>query len=75
MKRLLCLSLVVALVLASAACSRRMAPFSPHRSNSEAHLQAQTNAECVECHALAELPPDHRDGEDCLRCHRILQGG
>ena len=74
MKKILGICLIFVLLLAMTACVRRMAPFSPHRSNSEAHQTAQTNEACLSCHDLAELGQSHQPGDDCLRCHRILQG-
>lgn len=74
MHRLLFLVLVLIMLAILTACARRMAPFAPHRPNTEAHRGAQTNQVCLECHQLANLSGDHRQGDDCLRCHRILQG-
>lgn len=74
MKKLVLLLLLVVLLTGLASCARRMAPFSPHRSTTDAHLAAVTNQACLECHPHAELGPSHQTGDDCLRCHRILQG-
>ena len=73
MKKLVLLLLLV-LLIGLTSCARRMAPFSPHRSMTDAHLAAVNNQACLECHPYAELGPSHQAGDDCLRCHRILQG-
>jgi uncharacterized paraquat-inducible protein A len=74
MKKVLITSLMLALVLAISACVNRMAPFSPHRTNTDAHRGAQSNQACIECHKTAEIGHDHQATDDCLRCHRIVQG-
>lgn len=56
------------------ACVNRMSPFSPHRSNTEAHREIKDNQVCLECHALATLSRAHKPSDDCLQCHRIIQG-
>ena len=74
MKKVLGICLILVLLLAMNACVRRMAPFSPHRSNSDAHQKVHANEACFSCHDLADLGQSHQAGDDCLRCHRILQG-
>jgi len=74
MKKNLFTSLVLGLALLLTACVTRMAPFSPHRTNTDAHRQAQTNQDCAGCHAVAEIGNQHQASDDCLRCHRIVQG-
>ncbi len=74
MKKILITSLVLALVLAISACVNRMAPFSPHRTNTDAHRAAQSNQTCVECHKITEIGHGHQATDNCLRCHRIVQG-
>lgn len=66
--------LLVVFIACTAACTLRMAPFSPHRSNTDAHRQATTNQACLECHNLSEIRTDHQPSDNCLRCHRIVQG-
>ena len=74
MKKLLPPGIALCLVIVLSACVTRMAPFSPHRTNTEAHRQAQTNQDCIGCHAVAEIGKQHQASDDCLRCHRIVQG-
>ena len=74
MYRLLALTLVLVLLSAGLACTRRMSPFSPHRPNTQEHRAAQTNQACLGCHELRAIPSDHHGTDDCLKCHRILQG-
>lgn len=74
MKRLLPIALTVAMLPALAACPARMAPFAPHRTNTDFHNAAHTNQACLECHATKTIRTAHQDSDDCLKCHRILQG-
>lgn len=66
----------VALAIAfSAGCaSRRMAPFAPHRTDTDFHRNARNNLACAGCHEVADLSSDHKATDDCVRCHRILYG-
>jgi len=70
----LLLLLLVLLLVVSAACTRRIAPFSPHRTDSEAHRNAKSNQDCSECHDVVKVGREHRTDDNCLRCHRIVQG-
>lgn len=70
----LLLLLLVILVTLLVACNRRMAPFSPHRTQSDVHRAATTNQVCAECHDARTLGREHRVEDNCLRCHRIVQG-
>ncbi|MDH3997575.1 MAG: hypothetical protein OET90_01940 [Desulfuromonadales bacterium] len=72
---LLLLALLCTVLLATTACVHRIAPLSPHRSNTQDHAAAKANSDCVECHQIAELGKGHQASDNCLRCHRILQGG
>lgn len=74
MKKFLFPSMVLCLALLLTACVTRMAPFSPHRTNTEAHRQAQANQDCSSCHSISEISNKHKATDDCLRCHRIVQG-
>jgi PBP1b-binding outer membrane lipoprotein LpoB len=74
MKKILSVGMVLCLALILTACVTRTAPFSPHRTNTEAHQQAQTNQDCIGCHSIAEISSKHKSTDDCLRCHRIVQG-
>jgi len=74
MKKFLIISLLLFLGLAASACVHRIAPFSPHRPNTEAHREAQTNQACLECHQITELGHGHQATDNCLSCHRIVQG-
>jgi PBP1b-binding outer membrane lipoprotein LpoB len=74
MKKILPAGMVLCLALILSACVTRMAPFSPHRTNTEAHQQAQTNQDCIGCHVITEVGNKHKSTDDCLRCHRIVQG-
>jgi PBP1b-binding outer membrane lipoprotein LpoB len=74
MKKLLFTSMVFSLALLLTACVSRMAPFSPHRTNTEAHQKAKTNQDCSGCHSVAEIGKEHQASDNCLRCHRIVQG-
>ncbi|TLM67653.1 MAG: hypothetical protein FDZ69_03930 [Deltaproteobacteria bacterium] len=74
MPRLLYLLVLIALLTLLAACTRRMAPFAPHRTNSDFHRTAQTNQACLGCHEIKKISRGHGASDDCLRCHRILQG-
>lgn len=67
--------ILLSLVLLMTACVHRMAPFSPHRPNTEEHRAALSNQQCIECHDIAALGKGHLASDNCLRCHRILQGG
>lgn len=74
MKKNLSTGMVLCLALILTACVTRMAPFSPHRTNTEAHRQAQANQDCTGCHTAAEISKKHKATDDCVRCHRIVQG-
>lgn len=75
MSRLLLLPVFVAIALTMLACGpKRMAPFAPHRTNSDFHQSAQTNQACLGCHEIKTIRTEHRASDDCLKCHRILQG-
>lgn len=74
MKKILLFGLLFCLALTVGACVQRIAPFSPHRPNTDFHRQAKTNHACIGCHALAEVGRGHQATDDCLRCHRIVQG-
>jgi len=54
--------------------ARRMAPFTPHRTDSDVHRSAKTNVSCLECHEIASLSNQHKTTDDCMTCHRILHG-
>lgn len=74
MKKNLSTGMVLCLALILTACVTRMAPFSPRRTNTEAHRQAQANQDCTGCHTAAEISKKHKAKDDCVRCHRIVQG-
>jgi uncharacterized paraquat-inducible protein A len=74
MKKLILLTLLLSLMLVVTACVNRMAPFAPHRSNTEDHRAVSNNQDCIGCHEVADLGKGHQASEDCLRCHRIVQG-
>jgi hypothetical protein len=71
---LLTLLLITALLGVAVGCARRMAPFAPHRTNTDFHRAVLNSRNCIECHALNTLSSDHGAADDCLKCHRILQG-
>jgi len=68
------LPLLLICTITLAACVTRMAPFAPHRPNIPEHRATQTNADCRDCHAVATIGKGHQESDDCLRCHRIVQG-
>lgn len=74
MHRLLLLIIVIITLAVLTACTRRMAPFAPHRTNTEAHREAHTNQACLDCHKPGTLSGTHQQTDNCLQCHRILQG-
>lgn len=74
MKKILFTCTVLGLAVWLTACVTRMAPFSPHRANTEAHQKARTNQDCSSCHAVAEIGKEHKVSDNCVRCHRIVQG-
>lgn len=74
MHRLLLVILLITALAIVAACARRMAPFAPHRPNSDFHREAHTNQACLGCHEVKNLGSGHQATDDCLQCHRILQG-
>lgn len=75
MHRLLLILLVLAALLTATACgARRMAPFAPHRTNTDFHRDAVTNQSCLNCHEGKTLSNEHQASDNCLKCHRILQG-
>jgi len=75
MHRLLIIFLVVVLVASAFGCgARRMAPFAPHRPDSDFHRNATTNQACIGCHEVAGLRSGHQASDDCRKCHRILHG-
>ena len=74
MQRILIAVVLLTFIALSTACTRRMAPFSPHRPNTEAHIQVTTNQECLQCHALKDVGKGHQASDNCMRCHRIVQG-
>ncbi len=63
---------VVIAVLLFSSCAVRRPLFSPHRSNSAEHQQAQKKEQCLACHKDSMLHDPNRG--DCLKCHRILLG-
>lgn len=71
-KRRKCLWLL-ALGLLCVSCSVKRPPLAPHRSDTNEHRQAKTIAQCLACHA--DNMPHAKDRGDCLKCHRISQGG
>lgn len=68
------LVLLIAAPLALTACPNRMAPFAPHRTNTDFHRAAHSNQTCLGCHELKTIRTAHQASDDCLKCHRILQG-
>lgn len=74
MHRLLLLVIVIITLAVLTACTRRMAPFAPHRTNTEAHRGALANQACLDCHKLGTISTTHQQSDNCVRCHRILQG-
>lgn len=74
MKKVMTISLLFCLALAISACVHRIAPLSPHRTNTEDHQKSQSNQACIECHKISQLDKGHKATDDCLRCHRIVQG-
>jgi hypothetical protein len=74
MKRLLPIILTLAMLPAIVACPARMAPFAPHRTNTDFHRTAQNNQACLGCHEVKTIRTAHQASDDCLKCHRILQG-
>lgn len=75
MYRLLFIMLVITLIVVTLGCSaRRMAPFAPHRTNTESHQKAEDSQACLGCHEMTSLSNAHKATDDCLRCHRILYG-
>lgn len=74
MHRLLPIALAVVLAITWGCGSRRMAPFAPHRPDTDFHREATTNQACIDCHEVARLPAGHQAADNCLRCHRILHG-
>jgi len=74
MRRLLLAILILAVLATIAACGRRMAPFAPHRPNTDFHREAHANQACLGCHELKTLSGAHQASDNCLQCHRILQG-
>lgn len=66
--------IIIITLIALAACTRRMAPFSPHQTNTEAHRTALTNQACLNCHEIKTIGNRHQASDNCRRCHRILQG-
>jgi uncharacterized paraquat-inducible protein A len=65
---------IIVTLVALPACTRRMAPFAPHRTNTDFHRAAQTNQTCLGCHEIRTIGKAHQTSDNCLRCHRILQG-
>ncbi len=55
-------------------CVERITAFSPRRTNTEAHRQADSNRDCLSCHNVAEQR-HHQPGDDCLNCHKLAYGG
>ncbi|NJC89059.1 MAG: hypothetical protein FIB02_11115 [Desulfuromonas sp.] len=74
MNRLLPIVLTLVMLPAIAACPARMAPFAPHRTNTDFHRTAQNNQACLGCHEVKTIRIAHQPSDDCLKCHRILQG-
>ena len=75
MIRLLPIVLVALVIATSWGCgARRMAPFAPHRPDSDFHRSATTNQACVGCHEVAALRGGHQASDDCHKCYRILHG-
>ena len=67
--------IVMTTLAVAAACGpQRMAPFAPHRTNTDFHHTAQANQACLGCHEINQLGKGHQPTDDCLRCHRIVQG-
>lgn len=53
-----------------AGCVNRINIYSPRRSNTEAHREARTAADCLDCHDVKGIRY-HDEDDDCLRCHAI----
>ena len=66
--------LVLAALLLGACGPKRMAPFAPHRPDTDFHRTAQTNQACLGCHGTKTIRTEHQASDNCLQCHRILQG-
>lgn len=60
-------------LLLPAACARRVPVYSPRMDNTADHRSASKPADCLECHAVAELST-HSPGDSCLECHKIRSG-
>jgi len=71
MKQTACLLL---LALTITGCVARITPFSPRRTNTEAHRQASTNRDCLGCHNVAGQR-HHQPDDDCILCHKLAYGG
>jgi len=67
------ISLAIALLLSCVSCSVNRPLLAPHRSDTPAHRQANSIAQCLACHATDM--PHSRDRGDCLHCHIISVGG
>ena len=74
MYRLLPIVFVALIIALSWGCVHRMAPFAPHRPDTDFHRSATTNQACIGCHEVASLRSGHQASDNCLKCHRILHG-
>ncbi len=70
MNKVILFTVITVLLLSSCAVHRPL--FSPHRSSSKEHQQAEKSEQCLACHKDT-MPHDPNRG-DCLKCHRILRG-
>ena len=73
-RQLLTLLLIAAVTMIAACGPKRMAPFAPHRPDSDFHRAAQAYQACLGCHEVKSIRTEHQASDDCLKCHRILQG-
>jgi hypothetical protein len=66
-------AILMLLSVCVAGCARRVPTYSPRRTDTKAHREAQTRAECINCHKADQIR-GHTNTDDCLRCHRICEG-
>ncbi|MBU0730088.1 MAG: hypothetical protein KKE17_03855 [Proteobacteria bacterium] len=68
------LIIIALIVLLFYGCAVRRPPFSPRRYNTDAHKQAQTMEDCIECHSGDKAPPHGLKRGNCLSCHQLERG-
>ena len=53
-------------------CTMRIPSYSPRRNDTEAHRQASSKKECLDCHDVKEKKDHNEEEDNCFKCHKLL---